>query len=155
MYICSPKIKPMATIDTFTQFCNYVDDKIFSEENKGEVVAFIVDQTFIDDFRKEYHIEENDLLSDAKHFLYRAARDPFYAKGMIALQVFAATKRANNDFITERNYNERLVELLFYDTGELQRWYSDYQDVMWCTFYDWCDSNNFLISKKCTPFFDL
>ena len=70
---------------------------------------------------------------------------------MIALQVFAATKRANSDGITERNYRDRLDDLLFHDIGELQRWMSDYQDTMWKTFYDWCDANGFRVSRKCKP----
>lgn len=153
MYICSLIAKLMATTtDTFTQFCTYVDEIIFSEENKGEVVAFIVDQTFINDFCKEYHTKEGDLLISAMRKRYLVARDPLLAKGMIALQVFAATKRANSDGFTENNYNDRLVDLLFVDYADLENWYKDYQDRMWRTFYDWCDQNDFLISKKCYPF---
>ena len=142
----------MATTDTFTQFCKYVDEIIFSEENKGEVVAFIVDQTFINDFCKEYHTKEGDLLISAMRKRYLVARDPLYAKGMIALQVFAATKRANSGGFSESNYNDRLVDLLFVDYADLENWYKDYQDRMWRTFYDWCDQNDFLVSKKCFPF---
>lgn len=139
------------TTDTFTQFCKYVDEIIFSEENKGEVVAFIVDQTFINDFCKEYHTTEGNLLISARHKRYFVARDPLYARGMIALQVFAATKRANSNGFTENNYNDRLADLLFFDYGELERWYRDYQDEMWRTFYNWCHANNFVVSKELTP----
>lgn len=136
----------------FTLFCKYVDETIFSDEKKGEVVAFIVDQTYINDFRKIYQVEEKDLLNAARLFLNRVTTNSRYARGMIAIQVFAATKRANSGGFTERNYNDRLVDLLFYDTGELQRWYSNYQDDMWRLFYAWCDSNNFQVSRKCYPF---
>lgn len=136
----------------FTLFCKHVDETIFSDEKKGEVVAFIVDQTYINDFRKIYQVEEKDLLNAARLFLNRVTTNSRYARGMIAIQVFAATKRANSGGFTERNYNDRLVDLLFYDTGELQRWYSNYQDDMWRLFYAWCDSNNFQVSRKCYPF---
>lgn len=139
------------TTDIFTQFCKYVDEIIFSVENQGEVVAFIVDQTFIDVFRKEYHTTERDLVISARYKSYLAARDPFYAKGMIALQVYAATKRANSDGFTENNYNDRLADLLLMDYAELERWYSDYQDRMWRTFYDWCHANEFKVSKELSP----
>lgn len=140
------------TTDTFTQFCKYVDEIIFSEENKGEVVAFIVDQTFINDFCKEYHTSEKDLLYSARRTLCRVAREPLYARGMIALQVYAATKRANSGGFTENNYNDRLAELLFNkDYAQLERWYSDYQDDMWHSFYKWCQANNFRVSKVLTP----
>lgn len=141
----------MATESIFYQFCTYVDEQIFPFENKGEVIAFIVDQTFIDDFCKEKHTTENELLADARSRRYSIARNAFLTKGMIALQVFAATKRANSDGITERNYRDRLDDLLFHDIGELQRWMSDYQDTMWKTFYDWCDANGFRVSRKCKP----
>lgn len=141
----------MALEGVFPFFCKYVDDTIFSDEKKGEVVAFVVDQTFIDDFCREFKTTEDKLMTSAMCSLHSAAYNAFLAKGMIAIQVFAATKRANSDGITERNYRDRLSELIFYDTGELQRWMSDYQDQMWATFYRWCDSNDFLVSRKCKP----
>lgn len=136
----------------FTHFCRYVDETIFSDEKRGEVVAFIVDQTYIDDFCKANHTTEPELLRNAREYLYQVIHSTLYARGIIALQVYAATKRANSDGITERNYNDRLVDLLFYDTGDLQRWYADYQDEIWRRFYAWCDSNNFQVSRKCYPF---
>lgn len=141
----------MANDCIFNLFCKHVDETIFSDEKKGEVVAFTVDQTYIDDFCKIYHTTEKELLSRARVYLYRVTTDSLYAKGMIAIQVFAATKRANSDGVTERNYRDRLADLVFYDTGELQRWMSDCQDSMWRLFYNWCDSNNFQVSKRCIP----
>lgn len=136
----------------FTLFCKYVDETIFSDEKKGEVVAFIVDQTYINDFCKVYHTSEPELLQNARRYIYQVTHSLLSARGIIALQVYAATKRANSDGITERNYNDRLVDLLFVDLSDLQRWYSNYQDDMWRMFYDWCDSNNFQVSRKCYPF---
>ena len=141
----------MVNDNIFTLFCKYVDETIFSDEKKGEVVAFIVDQTYINDFCKAYHTSESELLQNARRYIYQVTHSLLSARGIIALQVYAATKRANSDGITERNYNDRLVDLLFYDTGDLQRWYADYQDEMWRKFYNWCDSNNFRISGKCVP----
>lgn len=142
----------MTSESVFYQFCKYVDETIFSDEHKGEVVAFIVDQAFIDVFCKEQHILEDALLSNGRRFLYHAPRDPFYAKGMIALQVFAATKRANEGGITERNYRDHLRDMLFpYDMNGLQRWMADYQDDMWRLFYSWCHDNSFRVSKELYP----
>lgn len=141
----------MANESVFNQFCKYVDETIFSDEKRGEVVAFVVDQNFIDDFCREFKTTEEKLMTSAMYSLHSAAYNAFLAKGMIAIQVFAATKRANSDGITERNYRDRLSELIFYNTGELQRWMSDYQDQMWATFYRWCDCNDFLVSRKCKP----
>lgn len=141
----------MANDCIFNLFCKHVDETIFSDEKKGEVVAFIVDQTYIDDFCKIYHTTEKELLNKARVYLYRVTTNSLFAKGMIAIQVFAATKRANSDGVTERNYRDRLADLIFHDTGELQRWMGDCQDSMWGLFYNWCDSNNFQVSKRCIP----
>ena len=141
----------MPNESVFNQFCRYVDEIIFSDEKRGEVVAFVVDQTFIDDFCRECKTTEDKLMTSAMRFLNSVATNAFLAKGMIAIQVFAATKRANSDGITDRNYRDRLSELIFNDTGELQRWMNDYQDRMWSTFYGWCESNDFHVSRKCTP----
>ena len=141
----------MATESIFFKFCTYVDEIIFPFENKGEVFAVIVDRTFIDDFCIEKHTSENELLEDAISRRYSIARNAFLTKGMIALQVFAATKRASSDGITERNYCDRLDDLSFHGIGELQRWLSDYQDTIWKTFYDLCDANGFRASRKCKP----
>lgn len=143
----------MAVTNYFFRFCQYVDETIFSDENRGSVVAFVVDQTFIDDFCKKFQTTEKMLLFDTRLYLGRINNDPFLIKGLIAIQVFAATKRANSDGITEANYRDRLSDLIFEDTNELQSWMSNYQDTYWSIFYRWCDKNNFLISKKCKPFY--
>lgn len=93
----------MANESVFNQFCSYVDESIFSDEKKGEVVVFVVDQTFIDDFCIEYKTTEDKLMTSAMYSLRSVASSAFLAKGMIAIQVFAATKRSNSDGITERN----------------------------------------------------
>ena len=93
----------MANESVFNQFCRYVDETIFSDEKRGEVVAFVVDQTIIDDFCREYKTTEDKLMSSAMCSLHSVASNAFLAKGMIAIQVFAATKRSNSDGITERN----------------------------------------------------
>ena len=142
----------MPTESIFYQFCKHVDETIFSDENRGSVVAFVVDQTFIDNFCRTYDTDEDKLMQDARSHLRKVLRNPLFIRGMIAIQVFAATKRANSDGITEANYRDRLNDLIFSDIGELQNWMNDYQDAMWRGFYEWCDANGFLVSRKCKPF---
>ena len=142
----------MPTESIFYQFCKHVDETIFSDENRGSVVAFVVDQTFIDNFCRAYNTDEDKLMQDARSHLWKVLRNPLFIRGMIAIQVFAATKRANSDGITEANYRDRLNDLIFFDIVELQSWMNDYQDAMWRGFYEWCDANGFLVSKKCKPF---
>lgn len=153
----------MVNENIFKQFCKYVDEQIFPDEKKGEVVAFVVDQTFINDFCKIYITSENELMNSLASFIRSVDYSHKYSlnpikydesviRGIIAIQVFAATKRANSDGITENNYRDRLSDLIFFDTGELQRWMTDCQDHLWKMFYKWCDENDFRVSKKCVPY---
>ena len=131
----------------FNTFCKYVDERIFSEENAGTDIAFVIDQSFIDDFCKIYSIDECLLMTAVRNSLYSNRRDHLYVKGILAIQLFAATKRANEEGISERNYRERLSQVLDWDMNDLQDWMKQYQEDMWDSLYSWCDQYGFLITK--------
>lgn len=133
-------------VDIFRAFCKFVDERIF-QENAGSYVAFVIDQAFIDEFCKINSIQESFLMSAVRRSLYSYRRDSLYVKGIIAIQLFAASKRANDRYITEKNYRDRLSQVLNWDMNDLQSWMSDYQDEVWSTLYRWCDNNYFQISK--------
>ena len=40
----------LSSTEIFNKFCKHVDETIFSEENVGSYVAFVVDQSFVVDF---------------------------------------------------------------------------------------------------------
>ena len=131
----------------FNVFCKFVDERIFSEENKGAYVAFVIDQTFIDDFCKVYKVKESRLMSAIRVYLMSDRRDDLYVKGIVAIQLFAASKRANDGKVTEQNYRDRLSQVLTLDLQELDKWMMSNQDRMWESLYDWCDRNFFQITK--------
>ncbi len=133
----------------FQKFCKYVDKTIFSKESVGETVAFIVDQTFIDDFCKEAGVKEDVLLSEVRtrHYSVYSCNDILSIKGIIALQLYAATKRDDSHKMTERNYRDRLNQLLDWNIGDLQKWMEDNQEKCWNRLYNWCDKNDFRIAK--------
>lgn len=133
----------------FLKFCKYVDKTIFSKENVGETVAFIVDQTFIDDFCKEAGVKEDVLLSEvrARHYSVYSRNDILSIKGIIAIQLYAATKRDDSDEMTERNYRDRFVQLLKWTLKDFNTWMEDNQEKCWNRLYDWCDKNDFRIAK--------
>ena len=133
--------------DIFRTFCKYVDERIFPEENTGTYVAFVIDQAFIDEFCKIHSLTESNLMSAVRSSLYSYRRDHLYVKGILAIQLFAASKRANDGVITERNYRDRLSQVLHWDIDDLQSWMVDYQDFIWKSLYDWCDSHYFQITK--------
>jgi len=131
----------------FDLFCNYVDETLFSKENKGEIVAFVVDHTFITEFCHTYNITEDRLLEAVFDKLYSYSRNHLHIKGILAIQLYAATKREYSDGVTEANYRDRLSQVLNWDIGDLQRWMADYQEEFWSLLYQWCDKNGYIIAK--------
>ena len=133
--------------DIFRTFCKFVDERIFPEENAGTYVAFVVDQAFIDEFCKIYSVKESFLMDAVRESLYSYRRDSLFVKGMLAIQLYAASKRANDGYITEKNYRDRLSQVLDWDINDLQYWMQEYQEDMWKSLYDWCDNHYFQITK--------
>lgn len=133
--------------DIFKAFCKFVDERIFPEENAGTYVAFVVDQAFIDEFCKIYSVKESMLMSAVRSSLYNNRRDNLYVKGMLAIQLYAASKRANEGTISEKNYRDRLSQVLDWNMYDLQDWMKTYQEDIWESLYNWCDRNYFQITK--------
>lgn len=135
----------------FEHFCNHVDSTIFAKENMGEMVAFIIDQAFIDDFCKKHSVSEKILMREVMHYIYRpASYGHLHVKGILAIQLYAATKREDSGGITEKNYRDRLSLVLDWDINDLQSWMSENQEEYWEKLYRWCHANDFDIAK-CKP----
>ncbi|MCM1302129.1 MAG: hypothetical protein NC250_08425 [Alistipes senegalensis] len=135
----------------FLQFCKYVDESIFPKENGGESIAFIVDQAFIDDFCKKFSTSEDVLLKNVRLGLNGTSHlDHLHVKGILAIQLYAATKREDSGGITERNYRNRLSQVLDWDIQDLRRWMEENQERYWGHLYSWCSQNDFLIAR-CSP----
>ena len=96
----------------FQKFCLHVDKTIFSKKNVGGTIAFIVDQAFIDEFCRIEEITEDHLLRDVRCRLYSTDRSHLHIKGILAIQLFAASKREDSGGITEANYRDRLSQVL-------------------------------------------
>ena len=43
----------MSSIQLFSKFCQFIDERIFSEDNIGSSVAFVVDKALINEFFAE------------------------------------------------------------------------------------------------------
>lgn len=133
--------------EIFKEFCKFVDERIFPKENMGTYVAFVVDQAFIDEFCKIHSISEDSLMFAVRSSLCSYRQDSLFVKGVLAIQLFAASKRANDDYITEKNYRDRLSQVLDWDISELKNWMKEYQEDIWKSLYDWCDRHYFQITK--------
>ena len=138
----------MHTTQLFSKFCQFIDERIFSTENVGSSVAFVVDKALINDFCKRHETNEHELMLAVRHNLYSYTRNISHIKGILAIQLYAASKRANSSGITVKNYRDRLSQVLLdWDINDLQRWMEEHQENYWETFYDWCDSHFFFVAK--------
>ena len=135
------------TSDIFNAFCRYVNERIFSKENMGSYVALVVDQSFVDDFCRENHTTEDALMSSVRSILWRYRHDELSIKGIVAIQLFAASKRANTDGLTVKNFRDRLSQVVNWDINDLDQWMATYQDDIWNSLYTWCDNNYIKITK--------
>lgn len=133
--------------DIFKAFCHYVDDRIFSKENMGSYVALVVDQSFVDDFCRENHTTEDALMSSVRSILWRYRHDDLTIKGIVAIQLFAASKRANADELTVKNYRGRLSQVVNWDINDIDKWMAAYQDSIWLSLFKWCDNHYYKIIK--------
>ncbi len=79
--------------------------------------------------------------------LYSYSHDIMHIKGVLAIQLYAASKRANSGGVTVKNYRDRLSQVLNWDINELQRWMEEHQEQYWESFYTWCDTHYFFVSK--------
>ena len=72
----------MNTSQLFSIFCKFIDERIFSDENMGSSVAFVVDKALINEFCRKNNIVERDLMYAVRHNLYSYTRNISHIKGI-------------------------------------------------------------------------
>lgn len=147
---CASTMNIIQLFNIFNDFCQYIDDRIFSKDNMGTSVAFVVDNSLINEFCKKNSISERDLMNAVRHNLYSYSNNIIHIKGILAIQLYAASKRANEGDVSVRNYKYRLSQILNWDMDELRKWMEEHQEKYWESFYQWCDANFFFVAK-CKP----
>ena len=140
----------MQLFNIFNDFCNYIDNRIFSKDNMGTSVAFVVDSSLINDYCRRSSISEKDLMNAVRHNLYSYSNNIVHIKGILAIQLYAASKRANEEDVSVRNYKYRLSQILDWNLDDLNDWLEEFQEKYWESFYQWCDANFFFVAK-CKP----
>ena len=61
----------MSLIQLFSKFCQFIDERIFSEDNMGSSVAFVVDKALINEFCKRNGVDEYDLMYAVRYSLQK------------------------------------------------------------------------------------
>ena len=60
----------MTSKQIFSSFCSFIDAQIFSEDNAGMSVSFVVDKAFIMEFCEKNNITENTLMDAVRVKMY-------------------------------------------------------------------------------------
>lgn len=136
--------------DTFQSFCSFIKQEFFSSESIGEEVSFAVDKYTIHKFCNKDNVSEKELLDSVHKVLWYYRPSISHIIGILAIQLYAASLRENNDGYTENNYRDRLSILLNWYITDLQSWMTQWQDYYWQSLYNWCTDNGFEIFK-CSP----
>lgn len=137
----------MTSQEIFSLFCKFIETRVFSSENAGSYVSFVVDASVIQEFCKQKACEEKALINAVRSQLYPARDDISTIMGILAIQLYAASKRKNSDGVTVKNYRERLSQVLDWDMNDLQSWMVENQELYWESLYKWCDKHYFYITK--------
>lgn len=136
----------MDTDCAFLQFCQYVDESIFSEENRGDVVRFVVDDDFMRQFCQKSGFSESEVMEGASRRRSVVNEDILEVKGFLAIQTYAACKRSSGKGYSARNFRVQLSRLLGWSTyAELQPWMVEFQDNVWGQLFQWCEANDYVI----------
>ena len=72
----------MTLIQLYSKFCNFIDEQIFSEDNVGMSVSFVVDKALITEFCKKNYVTENTLMDAVRVHLYSYSKDIKHIKGI-------------------------------------------------------------------------
>ena len=130
----------------------YVRAIFFSDEKKGEYVYPIIDNSFICQYCKYAKLKTSDFQSILRncHNIIVSDSSPIdLILGIIAIQLYAASKMENADGFTAANYRQRICDCLGMDTSDWQNWVKDNQDYVWSRYYTWCVNESFLIDNPC------
>lgn len=138
----------------YTHFNKFIYDYCFNSNNSGDEIIMSVDESVINQFQKEYKITNVEL---QESFKYNFHRNWEYALelnseipnffGLIAIQIYIASQmKDENEELTHRTYNPRLIEYLGIKKEHLNKIYTNYQDNIWQGLKTWSNQNNYQIT---------
>ena len=132
---------------SYNKFNQYIIDKFFSSENKGNTILFSVDDEIIYEFLRLGNIEYEEFQSKMADILnnnWWEANENYL--GICAIQVFIAYKMQEDDEFSSNQYNPRLAKFIGIDTSALQKLYAENQTGIWNKLKKFCNDNDFIIN---------
>ena len=138
-------------MNTYLRFSQFIKSLFFPEDKKGSQIYFIVDENIISSACKEMGLEDNkEIFINIKIFMEKDSYNSLSIEsilGVIAIQLYAASKRERKNNHTERAFIPILQEIISLEKAELNNWLKNWQDKFWQFLFDWCDRNNYYIPR--------
>lgn len=132
-------------------FTKYVIKTFLTEDKKGEYVALVIDEQFMESAANELKLTLDKLIIGLRTELYSADYNTSLnldlALTIISLQLYAASKCETDEEYSANAYNPRLCEIMDCNSSSLWHWYQKNQEKIWTVFYKWCRNNNFSIQE--------
>lgn len=143
--------------DPYSTLGRYVVDTFFADDKKGDMVFPIIDEYFMAQFCKVNDCSIRDFFGYVQRS-YRFFNMSDCSRieeilGLIAIQLYAASKMETSDGFSSSNFRDRICDedVLNLDLNEWQQWATENQDDVWRKYYQWCNRNSFIIANICQP----
>ncbi|MBO9204856.1 MULTISPECIES: hypothetical protein [Niastella] len=139
----------------YNEFNKYIFNSFFGPSNVGESICLSIDDTFINKFCQYRNVEfsvfetsiKQKLSSNWAPVISCGKEDIPNYLGLLVMQVYAAYLMRDDNEISEKAYNPRLIELLGIENiSRLNMLYRAYQDTVWSNFRKWCITNGYLVN---------
>ncbi len=138
----------------YTKFNKYIFDIYFNSDNSGDEIIMSVDESVINQFQKGHKVTKAELQESFKYHFHRNweyalelnSEIPNFF-GLIAIQIYIASQmKDENEELTHRTYNPRLIDYLGIKKEHLNKIYPNYQDNIWQGLKTWSNKNNYQIT---------
>ena len=138
----------------YQHFNNHIFENYFNSKNIGDEIIMSVDASVINQFYDKYKKTNAELQESFKYYFHRnweyaleLNREIPNFFGLIAIQIYIASlMKDENEELTHRTYNPRLIEYLGIKKDHLNKIYTTYQDNIWQSLKTWSNQNNYQIT---------
>lgn len=143
--------------DPYSTLGRYTIDTFFADDKRGDVVFPIIDEYFMARFCKVNGCSISDFFGSIQRsyriYYISASSRIEEILGLIAIQLYAASKMETSDGFSSSNFRDRICaeDVLNLNLKEWQQWAVGNQDGIWRKYYQWCDKKSFVIVNKCEP----
>jgi hypothetical protein len=133
----------------YDKFNQYIEEKIFLLEKKGEIILYAIDESIIELFIENENITKSDFCKNIAIELKsdwdkQCKQNNFF--GICAIQVYIASLMHNDNNFTSEAYNPRFENFLGIDLNKRQKLFSKYQIKLWESLKSWGVENDFYIN---------